>query len=45
VIVGLAGPDACRTRRARFLGDRDRIRALAAQLALDTLRRELAAPG
>jgi nicotinamide-nucleotide amidase len=44
VIVGLAGPEACRTRRARFLGDRDRVRALAAQLALDMLRRELAAP-
>ena len=44
VIVGLAGPEFCRTRRARFLGDRDRVRALAAQLALDMLRRELAAP-
>ncbi|MGC9969108.1 MAG: competence/damage-inducible protein A [Bryobacteraceae bacterium] len=44
VIVGLAGPDACSTRRARFLGDRDRVRALAAQLALDVLRRELATP-
>ena len=42
VVAGLAGPDACRTRRARFLGDRERIRALAAQLALDMLRRELA---
>jgi nicotinamide-nucleotide amidase len=41
VIVGLAGPEACRTRRTRFLGDRDRVRALAAQLALDMLRREL----
>jgi nicotinamide-nucleotide amidase len=41
VIVGLAGPEACRTRRTRFLCDRDRVRALAAQLALDMLRREL----
>jgi len=45
VIAGLAGPGACRTRRIRFLGDRDRIRTLAAQLALDMLRRELMAYG
>ena len=45
VIIGLAGPDGCRTRRARFLGDRERVRALAAQTALDMLRRELTARG
>ncbi len=41
VIVGLAGPGGCRSRRARFIGDRERVRTLAAQLALDILRREL----
>jgi nicotinamide-nucleotide amidase len=43
VIIGLANPDGCRTRRARFLGDRERVRTLAAQTALDMLRRELTA--
>ncbi|MGO9094153.1 MAG: competence/damage-inducible protein A [Bryobacteraceae bacterium] len=42
VVAGLAGPQACHTRRAHFLGDRERVRALASQLALDMLRRELA---
>jgi len=42
VFAGLAGPQTCRIRRAHFLGDRDRVRALASQLALDMLRRELA---
>jgi len=41
VFIGVAGPDACRTHRFRFLGDRARIRALAAQTALDLLRRSL----
>jgi len=41
VVIGLAGPDACRAHRFRFLGDRARVRALAAQNALDLLRREL----
>jgi nicotinamide-nucleotide amidase len=42
VIVGLAGPGGCRSRRATFIGDRERVRVLAAQLALDILRREIA---
>ncbi len=42
VIVGLAGPGGCRSRRVTFLGDRERVRVLAAQLALDILRREIA---
>jgi nicotinamide-nucleotide amidase len=41
VIVGLAGPERCRTHRYRFLGDRERVRAWAAQGALDILRRAL----
>jgi nicotinamide-nucleotide amidase len=41
VVIGVAGPDACRAHRFRFLGDRARIRALAAQTALDLLRRSL----
>jgi nicotinamide-nucleotide amidase len=41
VIVGLAGPDGIATRRARFPGDRARVRALATQLALGTLDRAL----
>jgi len=41
VIVGLAGPEGCRTRRGLFPGNRERVRNLAAQLALDVLRREL----
>jgi nicotinamide-nucleotide amidase len=41
VIVAVAGPGRCRTHRYRFLGDRERVRAWAAQGALDLLRREL----
>jgi nicotinamide-nucleotide amidase len=41
VIVGLAGPERCRSQRYRFLGDRERVRAWAAQGALDILRRRL----
>ncbi|MCL5745629.1 MAG: competence/damage-inducible protein A [Acidobacteria bacterium] len=41
VVVGLAGPDGCRTHRFRFLGDRARVRSLSAQSALDLLRKEL----
>jgi nicotinamide-nucleotide amidase len=40
-IVGLAGPEHVSTRRTTFIGDRERVRVLAAQLALDTLRRAL----
>ncbi len=42
VIIGLAGSDGCRTHRFRFLGDRARVRTLAAHYALDLLRKELA---
>jgi nicotinamide-nucleotide amidase len=41
VIIGLAGPRGCRAQRFRFLGDRARIRTLAAHYALDLLRREI----
>jgi nicotinamide mononucleotide (NMN) deamidase PncC len=40
-VIGLASPTGCQTRRLRFLGDRGRVRALAAQSALDLLRRAL----
>jgi len=43
VVIGLATPTGCETRRVRFLGDRGRVRALSAQSALDLLRRTLAA--
>ena len=41
VVIGLAGPDGCRSGRFRFLGDRARVRNMAAQYALDMLRREI----
>jgi nicotinamide-nucleotide amidase len=41
VFVGLAQVGATAARRFRFLGDRDRIRRLATQTALDMLRRRL----
>jgi nicotinamide-nucleotide amidase len=41
VVIGLAAPTGCQTRRVRFLGDRGRVRVLAAQSALDLLRRAL----
>jgi nicotinamide-nucleotide amidase len=41
VVIGLASPSGCQTRRVRFLGERGRVRALAAQSALDLLRRAL----
>ena len=41
VVIGLAGPDGCRSERFRFLGDRARVRNMAAQYALDMLRREI----
>jgi nicotinamide-nucleotide amidase len=43
VVIGLAGPQTLRSHAARFLGSRDRIRAMAAQTALDLLRRALIA--
>lgn len=39
VVIGLAGPNAARARTFRFLGSRERVRAMAAQTALDLLRR------
>ncbi len=41
VVIGLAGPESCFSKQYRFLGDRARVRNLAAQYALDMLRREL----
>jgi nicotinamide-nucleotide amidase len=45
IVIGLAGPEGCRSRRLRFLGDRTRVRALAAQSALDLLRKALGGIG
>jgi len=42
VYVGLAAPEGSSARPFRFLGDRERIRRLAVQSALDLLRRQLA---
>ncbi|HUS07726.1 MAG TPA: competence/damage-inducible protein A [Bryobacteraceae bacterium] len=41
VYVGLASENGCIAKRFVFSGDRDRIRTLAAQFALDVLRRKL----
>ena len=41
LIFGFAGPGASETRRIQFGGDRERIRELAAQIALDFVRRQL----
>jgi nicotinamide-nucleotide amidase len=41
VFIGLAGPDGVCSLKSRFLGDRSRVRALAAQTALDLLRKKL----
>lgn len=41
VYIGLAYPSGCDVRRVQFLGDRPRVRMLAAQTALDMLRRKL----
>jgi nicotinamide-nucleotide amidase len=41
VIIGIAGPDACRSHRVRYNADRDRVRVLATQTALDLLRARL----
>lgn len=43
VWIGVADRQACQVRRFRFLGDRERVRALAVQTALDLLRRKLMA--
>lgn len=44
VYIGLAGPEGTQVQRFRFLGDRDRVRAFAAQTAMDLLRRRLQPP-
>ncbi len=42
VIIGLAGPDgSARSHRVQFHADRERVRVLASQLALDLLRKRL----
>ncbi len=41
VFIALAGPEGALARKFRFLGDRERVRAFAAQTAMDMLRRQL----
>jgi nicotinamide-nucleotide amidase len=41
--IGLAGPAGTEVLHRQFLGDRDRIRSFASQMALDLLRRRLSA--
>ena len=43
VYIGIAGPDGAASERHRLRGDRERIRARSAALALHLLRRTLAA--
>jgi nicotinamide-nucleotide amidase len=43
ILIGLAGPGGVTSHRRRFQGERERVRTLASQLALDTLRRALSA--
>ena len=43
VYIGIADPSGCEAVRRQFLGDRARIRAFAAQYALDLLRRRCGA--
>jgi len=45
VWIGLANATESQARRYRFLGDRERIRGLATQTALDLLRRKLGTAG
>jgi nicotinamide mononucleotide (NMN) deamidase PncC len=42
VIFGFAGPEGVQSRRVHLPGDRNRVRTLAAQTALDFLRRQIA---
>ena len=44
VYLGIAGGGKADVRRLQFSADRERVRALAAQMALDLLRRKLLAP-
>ena len=41
VYIGLASAAECTVRRFRFIGERDRVRVQATQMALDTLRRAI----
>jgi nicotinamide-nucleotide amidase len=41
VFIGFAGPDGAEARPFQFGGDRNRVRTLAAQTALDVLRRRI----
>jgi nicotinamide-nucleotide amidase len=41
VFIGLASPEGSDVRRMQFVGDRERIRTLACNTALDLLRRRL----
>jgi nicotinamide-nucleotide amidase len=44
IYLGIAGRGKAEVRRLQFSADRERVRALAAQMALDLLRRKLLAP-
>lgn len=44
VFVGLATPDGVTVERKRWVGDRERVRLLSTQQALDMLRRSLVRP-
>ena len=44
VHIALATPDAIRHRQFRFLGDRERVRRMSSQWALEMIRRELGRP-
>jgi len=41
IFIGFAGPNVSETRQVQFGGDRNRVRTLAAQTALDFLRRQI----
>ena len=41
VYIGIAGPGGCAARRFQYPGDRERVRLMAVQTALDLLRRRL----
>jgi nicotinamide-nucleotide amidase len=41
VYIGLASEESCEVKRIQLIGDRTRIRSMAAQTALDLLRRQL----
>jgi nicotinamide-nucleotide amidase len=45
IYVGLATAEGCDVKRFQFAGDRQRLRSLATQTALDLLRRHLTAVG